>query len=191
MHGRVGSTRSLAMMNRDDGGDAIELATRLGKELTRRGWMLGTAESCTGGLLAGAITSVPGASRWFDRGYVTYSNEAKAVDLQVPTETIDSFGAVSEPVAVEMANGVLLASRVSHIAVSTTGIAGPEGGTPGKPVGLVCFGFAMRAGDGITTLAATHVFQGDRAQVRQASVVFALRGVLEMMGVRETELDAV
>ncbi|WP_233236502.1 CinA family protein [Bordetella sp. LUAb4] len=179
------------MMNRDEGGDVIELVTRLGKELTRRGWMLGTAESCTGGLLAGAMTSVPGSSRWFDRGYVTYSNEAKVVDLQVPVETIDTFGAVSEPVALEMANGVLLASLGAHIAVSTTGIAGPEGGTPGKPVGLVCFGFAMRAGEGITTLAATHVFQGDRAQIRHASVLFALRGVLEMMGVREAELDVV
>ncbi len=178
------------MMKRDEDGDVIQLATRLGKELGRRGWMLGTAESCTGGLLAGAITSVAGSSRWFDRGYVTYSNEAKAVDLQVPPDTIDAFGAVSEPVALEMANGVLLASRVSHVAVSTTGIAGPEGGTPGKPVGMVCFGFAMRAGDGITTLAATHVFQGDRAQVRRASVIYALRGVLEMLGVSEAELDA-
>ncbi|OWT73805.1 damage-inducible protein CinA [Achromobacter sp. HZ28] len=189
MHGHIGSIGSLAMMNRDESGDVIELVTRLGKELTRRGWMLGTAESCTGGLLAGAMTSVPGSSRWFDRGYVTYSNEAKVVDLQVPLETIDTFGAVSEPVALEMANGVLLASLGAHLAVSTTGIAGPEGGTPGKPVGLVCFGFAMRAGEGITTLAATHVFQGDRAQIRNAAVLFALRGLLEMMGVREAELD--
>jgi nicotinamide-nucleotide amidase len=165
--------------------DVIALAARLGKELARRGWMMGTAESCTGGLLAGAITSVPGSSRWFERGYITYSNEAKAVDLEVSDETLGSFGAVSEPVAAEMANGVLLASRVSHLAVSTTGIAGPEGGTPGKPVGMVCFGFAMRAGAGITTLSATHVFSGDRAQVRMSAVAFALQGMLEMIGARK------
>jgi nicotinamide-nucleotide amidase len=161
-----------------------DLAARLGKELARRNWIMGTAESCTGGLLAGAITSVPGSSRWFDRGFVTYSNEAKVVDLEVSAETLNAFGAVSEPVALEMASGVLLASRVSHLAVSTTGIAGPEGGTPGKPVGLVCFGFAMRAGEGITTQARTHVFAGDRAQIRDQAVAFAIVGVLEMAGVR-------
>lgn len=168
------------MMMQETG--AGDLAARLGSELARRGWMVGTAESCTGGLLAGAITSVAGASRWFERGFVTYSNEAKAVDLEVSPETLNAFGAVSEPVALEMASGVLLASRASHIAVSTTGIAGPEGGTPGKPVGMVCFGFAMRARDGITTQAATHVFTGDRAQVRNESVIFALRGLLQMIG---------
>lgn len=166
------------------GAGAIGLAEKLGSELARRGWMMGTAESCTGGLLAGAITSVAGSSRWFERGFVTYSNEAKVVDLEVSSETLNAFGAVSEPVALEMASGVLLASRASQVAVSTTGIAGPEGGTPGKPVGMVCFGFAMRVNDGITTQAATHVFAGDRAQVRGEAVEFALRGVLQMIGAR-------
>jgi nicotinamide-nucleotide amidase len=161
-----------------------DLAARLGKELARRNWIMGTAESCTGGLLAGAITTIAGSSRWFDRGYVTYSNEAKVVDLEVSAETLNAFGAVSEPVALEMASGVLLSSRVSHLAVSTTGIAGPEGGTPGKPVGMVCFGFAMRAGEGITTQARTHVFTGDRTRIREQAVAFALLGVLEMAGVK-------
>jgi nicotinamide-nucleotide amidase len=160
----------------------IDLARMLGKEMARRNWMMGTAESCTGGLLAGAITAVPGSSGWFDRGFVTYTNEAKVVDLEVSPDTLNLYGAVSEPVAQEMASGVLLASRMSHVAVSTTGIAGPEGGTPGKPVGMVCFGFAVRAGDGITTRAATHVFTGDRAQVREQAVIFAMRGVLETIG---------
>ena len=160
------------------------LAATLGQELMRRGWMMGTAESCTGGLLAGALTSVPGSSGWFDRGFITYSNEAKVNELDVSSETLDLFGAVSEPVALEMASGVLLAASPCHIAVSTTGIAGPDGGTPGKPVGLVCFGFAMRAGDGITTLAATHTFSGNRAEVRHAAVDFALRGVLGMLGIQ-------
>jgi nicotinamide-nucleotide amidase len=161
----------------------FSLASALGKELARRNWMVGTAESCTGGLVAGALTAVAGSSGWFDRGYVTYSNEAKVVDLQVSPDTLNAFGAVSEPVAQEMANGVLLASRVSHLAVSTTGIAGPEGGTPGKPVGMVCFGFAIRAGKGITTRAATHVFTGDRARIREHAVAFALLGLLETIGV--------
>jgi nicotinamide-nucleotide amidase len=167
----------------------IDLARMLGKELARRDWMMGTAESCTGGLLAGAITAVPGSSGWFDRGFVTYTNEAKVVDLEVSPDTLNLYGAVSEPVAQEMASGVLLASRMSHVAVSTTGIAGPEGGTPGKPVGMVCFGFAVRAGEGITTRAATHVFTGDRAQVREQAVMFALRGVLETIGA-STELPS-
>jgi nicotinamide-nucleotide amidase len=167
----------------------ISLATALGREMKRRDWMMGTAESCTGGLVAGAITAVAGSSAWFDRGFVTYSNEAKVVDLQVSPDTLNLYGAVSEPVAQEMANGVLLESRTSHVAVSTTGIAGPEGGTPGKPVGMVCFGFAVRAGQGITTRAATHVFTGDRAQVRQQAVAFALLGLLETIGAKVEESD--
>ncbi|ARP93741.1 CinA family protein [Bordetella genomosp. 13] len=158
------------------------LAEMVGEALVEKGWMVGTAESCTGGLLAGAITSVAGSSEWFERGYVTYSNAAKVSELEVSEATLDHFGAVSEPVAQEMANGVLLAVGSAHVAVSTTGIAGPGGATPGKPVGMVCFGFAIRAGEGIATRAATHVFQGDRAQVRQAAVEFALRGLLETVG---------
>ncbi|WP_315137606.1 CinA family protein [Achromobacter marplatensis] len=160
----------------------VGLAERLGDSMRRHGWMLGTAESCTGGLLAGAMTSVAGSSEWFERGFVTYSNEAKVEELDVSPDALHHFGAVSEPVALEMANGVLLMAPAAHVAVSTTGIAGPGGATPGKPVGMVCFGFAMRVGDGITSRAVTHVFPGDRTQVRQAAVEFALRGLLEFVG---------
>lgn len=160
----------------------LGLSERLGEVLRRQGWMLGTAESCTGGLLAGAVTAVAGSSEWFERGFVTYSNDAKVTELEVSPETLHHFGAVSEPVALEMANGVLLAVPNAHVAMSTTGIAGPGGATPGKPVGMVCFGFAMRVGDGISSRAVTHVFNGDRGQVRQASVEFALRAVLEFAG---------
>jgi len=161
---------------------ALGLAERLGAALQRRGLVLGAAESCTGGLLAGAITAVAGSSEWFDRGFVTYSNDAKIAELNVSADTLDRFGAVSEETALEMASGVMLASPAVHIAASTTGIAGPGGATPGKPVGMVCFGFAIRNGDGITSRADTQVFAGDRAQVRQGSVVYALRGLLELIG---------
>jgi nicotinamide-nucleotide amidase len=161
---------------------ALGLAERLGDALAARGWVVGSAESCTGGLLAGAITSVAGSSGWFDRGFVTYSNDAKVQELEVSADTLAHYGAVSEPVAQEMASGVLLACEAAHIAASTTGIAGPGGATPGKPVGMVCFGFAMRTANGIVTRAATHVFPGDRAQVRHGAVEFALRGLLDMLG---------
>ncbi len=158
------------------------LAERLGDTMRRHGWMLGTAESCTGGLLAGAMTSVAGSSDWFERGFVTYSNDAKVSELDVSPDALHHFGAVSEPVALEMANGVLLATPAAYVAVSTTGIAGPGGATPGKPVGMVCFGFAMRVADGITSRAVTHVFPGDRSQVRHGAVEYALRGLLEFLG---------
>ncbi|OZI39735.1 damage-inducible protein CinA [Bordetella genomosp. 5] len=158
------------------------LAEMLGQALMENDWMMGTAESCTGGLVAGAVTAVPGSSNWFDRGFVTYSNQAKIEQLEVSAETLDLFGAVSEPIALEMANGVLLASGTAHVSVATTGIAGPDGGTPGKPVGMVCFGFAMRAAGGISSRAVTHVFEGDRTQVRRAAVEVALRGLLELVG---------
>ena len=158
------------------------LAERLGEVLFEQGLMMGTAESCTGGLLAGAITSVAGSSGWFERGFVTYTNEAKVQDLDVSEDVLAHYGAVSEPVALEMAGGVLLAVERAQVAVSTTGIAGPGGATPGKPVGMVCFGFALRTGSGIVTRGATHIFPGDRSQVRHGAVEFALRGVLDMLG---------
>ena len=176
------STRSNLSAEQLAQATSLGLAERVGDTLRRQGLVLGTAESCTGGLLAGAVTAVAGSSEWFDRGFITYSNEAKVAELDVSPDALHHFGAVSEPVALEMANGVLLASPGAHVAVSTTGIAGPGGATPGKPVGMVCFGFAMRVGDGISSRAVTHVFTGDRAQVRQAAVEYALRGVLELLG---------
>src|SRR5690606_9995771 len=119
------------------------------------------------------------SSQWFDRGFVTYSNAAKRDLLGVHVDTLERFGAVSEETAMEMAAGVLAGAPQSDFAVSTTGIAGPDGGTSGKPVGMVCFGFASRAGQGVGTRAETRVFTGDRAAVRAAAVAYALSAALE------------
>ena len=136
----------------------------------RHGLMVATAESCTGGLVAAALTAVPGSSVVVERGFVTYSNDAKAEMLGVPMTVITGFGAVSEPVARAMAEGALVHSR-AHLAVAITGIAGPDGGCPQKPVGLVHFAAARRGG---TTLARHHVFNGDRDAVRAQAVDTAL-----------------
>ena len=119
------------------------LAIDVGRALAVRKWTLATAESCTGGLVAGAITDIAGSSGWFDRGFVTYSNEAKVDLLGVRPETLARFGAVSEATVREMAAGALGRSR-ADIAVAVTGVAGPAGGTPEKPVGLVWFAWAVR-----------------------------------------------
>jgi len=150
------------------------LAASLGAALRDRGWMAVTAESCTGGLVAGAITDIAGSSGWFDRGFVTYSDDAKQALLGVPARLIAEHGAVSEAVARAMAEGAL-ARSAGHVAVAITGVAGPGGGTPEKPVGLVCFAFATR---GEVTRASTQRFDGDRAAVRAFSVAFALEGLL-------------
>lgn len=155
------------------------LAGEFGSALRVAGWMCATAESCTGGLLAGAITSCPGSSQWFERGFVTYSNAAKIAHLHVSADTLERYGAVSEETAMEMSAGVLGAVPLAKLALSTTGIAGPGGATPGKPVGMVCFGVARRAGSGIVTRAITQVFEGDREAVRLAAVHHALRLGLE------------
>jgi|TARA_R110000851_G_scaffold327394_1_gene496905 nicotinamide-nucleotide amidase len=147
----------------------------LGEQCLAHGWMLVCAESCTGGLLSSRLTDMPGSSAWFERGYVTYSNAAKVELLQVSVDTLERFGAVSEETAMEMAAGALANAQDAHFAVSTTGIAGPGGATSGKPVGMVCFGFAHRAGEGISTRALTHIFDGNRAQIRSKAVEFALQ----------------
>ena len=157
-----------------------ELAAALGKLLEQSGWMLACAESCTGGLLAAAMTETPGSSAWFDRGFVTYSNAAKVEHLRVSEDTLEHFGAVSEETAMEMASGALAASSRAQLAVSTTGIAGPDGATPGKPVGMVCFGFAHRTSGGVSTRAMTHIFEGDRAAIRRAAVAFAIRTAIDL-----------
>lgn len=161
--------------------EALAPAPQLGRLLTDRGWMFACAESCTGGLLAAAMTDTPGSSQWFDRGFVTYSNAAKVEELQVNVDTLERFGAVSEETAMEMAAGVLTVATEADLAISTTGIAGPDGGTPGKPVGMVCFGFAQRSAEGVTTRAMTRVFEGDRAQIRHAAVAFALTTAIELI----------
>ena len=151
------------------------LALRVGARLKARGLLLATAESCTGGWVAQVVTSVSGSSEWFDRGFVTYSNDAKREMIGVRVETLDRHGAVSEETAREMAAGALAASR-AQIAVAITGVAGPTGGTPQKPVGMVCFAWAMRGGEVDST---TQHFAGDREAVRRASVIFALQGVVD------------
>ena len=151
------------------------LAERLGAALRARRWTVATAESCTGGLIAAAVTEVAGSSEWFDRGFVTYSNEAKVEMLGVRSETLAAHGAVSEATAREMAMGALSRSGAA-LAVAVTGIAGPAGGTPAKPVGLVCIAWARR---GAAVEAQTQRFAGDRAAVRAATVDRALEGLIE------------
>ena len=155
---------------------SLELATRLGALLEARGWRVSTAESCTGGLVAGAITDVAGSSAWFERGFVTYSNAAKTEMLAVRVETLAAHGAVSEETAREMVAGALERSS-ADVAVAVTGIAGPSGGSPQKPVGLVCFAWGRREG---AVRALTRRFSGDRAAVREAAVIAALDGLMEI-----------
>ena len=152
----------------------MTLARRLGAACRESGATVSVAESCTGGGLAAAITSVAGSSGWFDRGFITYSNEAKREMLGVPRAVLDRHGAVSEAVAGEMVRGVL---RHSHcgMAVAITGIAGPGGATPGKPVGLVWIAWGRRGG---AVRARRFQFRGGRAAVRRQSVVAALKGLL-------------
>lgn len=154
--------------------DILEAAARLGARLAARGWQASTAESCTGGLIAAAITAVAGSSAWFERGFVTYSNVAKEEMLGVPASLIAAHGAVSEATAAAMAAGALARSG-AEVAVAVTGIAGPGGGTPDKPVGTVCFAWVRR---GRVPVASTHRFAGDRAAVRAATVAVALDGLL-------------
>ena len=152
------------------------LARELGARLLARQALCVTAESCTGGLVAGAITDIAGSSGWFDRGFVTYSNEAKMEMLGVPRATLDAHGAVSEATARAMAEGALARSR-GQVSVAITGVAGPGGGTPDKPVGMVCFAWAGI----LPTTAGTRHFEGDREAVRRASVVAALEGLLSRL----------
>jgi nicotinamide-nucleotide amidase len=154
------------------------LAAAVGARLKDRGLKLAAAESCTGGWVAQAVTSVSGSSDWFERGFVTYSNDAKREMLGVRADTLERWGAVSEETAREMARGALAASR-AHVAVAITGVAGPTGGTAAKPVGMVCLAWAARDG-GVD--AVTRHFAGDREAVRRQSVVCALEGVLERTG---------
>jgi nicotinamide-nucleotide amidase len=155
----------------------LTLATALGEGLKAKGRMLATAESCTGGWVAQAITAIAGSSDWFERGFVTYSNDAKQEMLGVTAETLERFGAVSEATVREMALGALAASR-ADVAVAVTGVAGPAGGTPAKPVGMVCFGWAFKGGSADTT---TRNFSGDRESVRRQSVAVSLEGLLERL----------
>ena len=156
--------------------DIARLCAELAQLLLDRGWMLATAESCTGGQISGACTDLAGSSQWFERGFVTYSNEAKTEMLGVDAGLLAQNGAVSEVVARAMAFGAVRHS-LAQVSVAVTGIAGPTGGSAQKPVGTVWFGFQV---DGRLT-SETVRFDGDRAQVRSATVQHALRRLLELV----------
>jgi nicotinamide-nucleotide amidase len=155
----------------------IALAAEVGAALKRRGWMLALAESCTGGGIAEAITAVPGSSAWFDRGFVTYSNASKMDMLGVKPETLDAHGAVSEKVVREMAQGALRHSQ-AQVSIAVSGIAGPDGGTPEKPVGTVWLAWAVQDCE---EWAECHRFDGSRLDVRYQSVFTALERVLAIL----------
>ena len=158
--------------------DLFELAVRVGEVLRGRSWMLATSESCTGGWIGECVTMVAGSSMWYERGFITYSNEAKIQMLGVRQATLRMHGAVSEHTVLEMARGTLRHSR-AQVGVSVSGVAGPGGGTPDKPVGTVCIGWALANGQ---LRAASFRFEGDRESVRRQSVVAALQGVIDLAG---------
>ena len=152
------------------------LSRKVGKTLKSKGQTLVTAESCTGGWVAQAVTSVAGSSDWFERGYITYSNAAKREELGVAQGTLQRHGAVSEATARAMALGALRNGK-GTLALAITGVAGPSGGTPQKPVGMVCFAWAQ----GRKIRSETMRFEGGRESVRRQSVIHALRGILEWL----------
>ena len=152
-----------------------KISAELGAALRNRGWRMATAESCTGGGIAEALTAIAGSSDYFDRGFVTYSNESKQELLGVPAEVIAAHGAVSEETVRAMAEGALAHSR-AHITVSVSGVAGPGGGSERNPVGTVCFGWALEGG--LAQSERLH-FEGDREAVRRQSVMHALLGTLD------------
>lgn len=159
-----------------DSPDLIRQCESLAQALKTRGWTMAAAESCTGGLIAATCTGLSGSSDWFERGFVTYSNASKTEQLGVAAELIATQGSVSEPVARAMALGALTHSR-AQVSVAVTGVAGPTGGSPDKPVGLVWFGWAIQ-GQAWTEC---RRFDGDRDAVRAATVRHALQGLLERL----------
>nr|MBL8455910.1 CinA family protein [Zoogloeaceae bacterium] len=159
----------------DDELSALSAAT--GTLLGERGWLLATAESCTGGWIAQVVTATAGSSSWFDCGFVSYSNAAKQSLLGVAPATLLEHGAVSEQTVREMASGAIARSR-AQVALAVSGIAGPGGAVPGKPVGTVCFAWALPDG---TLIAETHRFAGDREAVRHQTVVHALQSLPRLL----------
>lgn len=163
----------------------IEEIARL---LLQKKWRLATAESCTGGMVSAALTDLAGSSLWFERGYVTYSNHAKQEDLQVPQKLLDKFGAVSTQVAQSMAEGLVLKPGID-IGLSITGVAGPTGASPEKPVGFVCFGWAWKNNGNVKSqTAAKHflapsmpVTETTRMQVREDARNFSLEQLLALL----------
>ena len=157
-------------------GDIATLALETGCVLQSKGLLLSVAESCTGGGVAYRLTDVPGSSNWFDCGYITYSNASKTELLDVSAALIAQHGTVSEEIAAAMAEGALANSN-AHVTLSTTGIAGPDGAVPGKPVGTICFGWSR----GDHTHTERLVFGGDRQAVRLQTIAHALKGLLRFL----------
>ena len=159
----------------------LDIAKEVAKHLIAKGWTIALAESCTGGLVCAALTDLAGSSDWFERGYITYSNQAKTECLGVPAETIESFGAVSEQVAKAMSEGAQKNAGV-NVAVSITGIAGPAGGSIEKPVGNVCFGWTIQQENLVgITICKTMQFSGDRQAVREQARDYALSELIELL----------
>lgn len=154
------------------------LAERAGRLIARQKILLATAESCTGGWIGAAVTAVPGSSAWFERGFISYSNRAKQEMLGVSADSLERFGAVSEQVVLEMARGAIERSR-AHLSVAVSGIAGPDGGSAGKPVGTVWIAWGQKLG---YAEAECFQFSGDRQAVRRATVIEALKGLIKRMG---------
>jgi nicotinamide-nucleotide amidase len=157
--------------------DITVISQKMGRVCKRRKVMVATAESCTGGGVAAAITRISGSAKWFDRGFVTYHNDAKKQMLGVKQRTLKQHGAVSEPVAREMAAGALRESQ-ADVSVAVTGIAGPTGAAPGKPVGTVWFAWAARGGP---IQSRCFLFKGDRFEVQRQSVAMALQGIADLL----------
>ncbi|HET9108016.1 MAG TPA: nicotinamide-nucleotide amidohydrolase family protein [Steroidobacteraceae bacterium] len=160
--------------------DLYRLAEEVGRAARAAGWRIVTAESCTAGWIAKALTDVPGSSGWVDSGYITYSNTAKMRDVGVSARTLSEHGAVSEATVREMANGALRAAGV-EMAIAVSGIAGPDGGTPEKPVGTVWFAIATPEARAEATVCELRRFGGEREQVRRQTVEHALRLALTLL----------
>jgi len=156
--------------------NTLQLCEQLASTLLARGWMVATAESCTGGMIAARCTDLSGSSQWFERGFVTYSNAAKSELLGVPAELIAQHGAVSEAVACAMADGALRHAH-AQVSVAVTGIAGPAGGSADKPVGTVWFAWCVNE----QLSSERRVFAGNRAAIREATVAHALQGLIKRL----------
>jgi nicotinamide-nucleotide amidase len=169
----------------------LEVAAALAQYFVKLGWTVALAESCTGGLVCATLTELAGSSTWFERGYITYSNQAKTECLGVPVEIIDSFGAVSEPVAKAMAEGVQTHANVD-VGISITGIAGPTGGSVTKPVGTVCFAWIIKADRSNPRakifITKTMHFTGDRQAVREQACYYALSELLALIQANSSNL---
>ena len=161
----------------DEQQSPYELSALVGQKLLARGWRVATAESCTGGGIAAAITAIPNSSSWFEYGIVSYANSAKEKLLHVNSETLAREGAVSQATVEQMVKGVLDLSG-ANIAVAVSGIAGPTGGTAEKPVGTVWFAWGLASG---LINSAVYNFSGDRVSVQHQSVIYALNGLLKLL----------